>query len=81
MRRGERVLGPRLFSGLLRPTFYRQFVGGDTQSELTRTIEKLSAANLRLMVCPVQEEDVGESSGDECVVSICKLIFTLTPSP
>ena len=65
MRHGERFLGSRLFSGLLRPTFYRQFVGGDTREELVRTVEKLRETNLRLMVCPVQEEDVGEGSGDE----------------
>jgi hypothetical protein len=34
MRAGERVLGRRLFSLLARPSFYTQFVGGDTEQEL-----------------------------------------------
>ncbi len=31
---GERVLGKNMFSLVARPTFYRQFVGGDTEQEL-----------------------------------------------
>jgi hypothetical protein len=34
MRAGERILGKGLFSLVARPTFYRQFVGGDTEQEL-----------------------------------------------
>jgi hypothetical protein len=34
MRAGERILGKGLFSLVARPTFYRQFVGGDTEEEL-----------------------------------------------
>ncbi len=64
MRRGRSLLGGRLFSGLVRPTFYRQFVGGDTAAELTHTADRLTESGLRLMVCPVQEEDVGEAGGD-----------------
>ncbi len=31
---GERILGKDMFSLVARPTFYRQFVGGDTEQEL-----------------------------------------------
>ena len=65
MKTGQRVLGSRVFPLLLRPTFYRQFVGGDTENELKATTETLSKSRLRLMVCPVQEEDVGEAAGSE----------------
>jgi hypothetical protein len=34
MRGCERLLGNRFFSLLARPTFYTQFVGGDTEQEL-----------------------------------------------
>jgi hypothetical protein len=34
MQAGERILGKGLFSLVARPTFYRQFVGGDTEQEL-----------------------------------------------
>ena len=63
------VLGPfSPVSAVIRPTFYRQFVGGDTEKELTSTAEKLKSAGLRLMVCPAQEEDQGEAEiGNESV--------------
>lgn len=52
MRIGERVLGQQLFGFFIRPTFYRQFVGGETESELIETAKTLTKSNLRLMVCP-----------------------------
>jgi hypothetical protein len=64
MRRSSAILGTGIFSSLVRPTFYRQFVGGDTAEELTYTAGKLTKSALRLMVCPVQEEDAGESGGN-----------------
>jgi hypothetical protein len=65
MKTGQKFLGGRLFPLLLRPTFYRQFVGGDSEKELTVTADTLAKSKLRLMVCPVQEEDVGEAEGSE----------------
>ena len=41
MRFGEKWLGQRIFSALARPTFYTQFVGGDTEQELTETSSKV----------------------------------------
>ena len=37
MRWSERWLGDRIFSAVARQTFYRQFVGGDTERELAAT--------------------------------------------
>jgi hypothetical protein len=34
MRGCEKVFGERLFSMVARPTFYKHFVGGDTEAEL-----------------------------------------------
>ena len=65
MTAGQKYLGDRIFDLLLRPTFYRQFVGGDSESELLVTTQTLVKSGLRLMVCPVQEEDVGEAEGSE----------------
>ena len=50
---------------IARPTFYRQFVGGDSEQELRDTQALLAKANIRLMVCPAMEEDAGEGGGDE----------------
>jgi len=65
MKKAEAILGSRIFSAVARPTFYRQFVGGDTEEELRLTTELMKASGLRLMVCPAMEEDEGEGSGDE----------------
>ena len=65
MRFGEKYLGERIFSSIARPTFYRQFVGGDTEEELKRTSATLAKAGIRLMVCPAMEEDAGEGGGAE----------------
>jgi len=65
MRFGEKYLGERIFSSIARPTFYRQFVGGDTEEELARTSKILAKAGIRLMVCPAMEEDAGEGGGLE----------------
>ena len=50
MRGSKALMGSRLFSALVRPTFYRQFVGGDTGAELKDTADRLSESGLRLMV-------------------------------
>ncbi len=61
---GSRLLGARLFASLARPTFYAQFVGGESEQELDDTYKScLQKVGLQLMVCPVQEEDVGDSEG------------------
>jgi len=61
MRGCERVFGEKLFSLLARPTFYRHFVGGDTEAELRATRNELAKAGIHLMVCPAFEEDAGET--------------------
>jgi len=64
-RSAQKVIGKRLFSAIARPTFYTQFVGGDTGPELIHTLHLLNKTGFRLMVCPAQEEDEGEGSSDE----------------
>ena len=53
MRWSERVLGERLFSALARPTFYKQFVGGDTESELALTTHQV--VNIKLVELHLEE--------------------------
>ena len=59
---GQKLLGSNLFSKFTRPLFYAQFVGGDTEIELAKTAKILLDSNIRLMVCPVQEEDIDDGS-------------------
>ncbi|NXO60724.1 HYPDH dehydrogenase, partial [Aramus guarauna] len=56
----RKVLGPRLWGGLLRATFYGQFVGGETPGEVTATAGRLRAVGLRPMLAVPIEEDVGQ---------------------
>ena len=60
MKQCQKILGPRFFGLVARPTFYNQFVGGDSEVQLQRTVDGLKKAGVRLMVCPVQEEDVSD---------------------
>ena len=62
MQYGQKLLGNNLFSKLSRPFFYAQFVGGDTEKELAHTAKVLLDSKVRLMVCPVQEEDIDDGS-------------------
>ena len=47
MKRGQNIFGKKVFSMVARPTFYDQFVGGDTKEELQITVEGLNKANVR----------------------------------
>jgi len=62
---GQKLLGSNLFSKFTRPLFYAQFVGGDTEIELAKTAKILLDSKIRLMVCPVQEEDIDDGSEND----------------
>ncbi|CAN7985195.1 unnamed protein product [Ixodes pacificus] len=58
------MLGRRLFTALVGPTFYRQFVGGSSLHELQACVGQLRCAQVRPMVaCPLEEE--GEATDVE----------------
>lgn len=57
------LLGKRVFSLLLRPTVYAQFVAGENEAEISESMRKMSLLGLRPMLAVPIEEDVGESSG------------------
>ncbi|KAF1626461.1 UNVERIFIED_CONTAM: Hydroxyproline dehydrogenase, partial [Eudyptes robustus] len=54
------VLGARLWGGVLRATFYGQFVGGETPGEVAAAAGRLRAVGLRPMLAVPTEEDVGQ---------------------
>ncbi|XP_061667133.1 hydroxyproline dehydrogenase [Syngnathoides biaculeatus] len=59
------VLGRRAFSSLMRCTVYAQFVAGENEEEIARSMEKMSTVGLRPMLAVPIEEDLGESTGEE----------------
>ncbi|XP_054623195.1 hydroxyproline dehydrogenase isoform X1 [Dunckerocampus dactyliophorus] len=59
------ILGRRLFSSLLRPTVYAQFVAGENEKEISKSMEKMSLLGLRPMLAVPIEEDLGESTGEK----------------
>ncbi|XP_061911750.1 hydroxyproline dehydrogenase isoform X1 [Entelurus aequoreus] len=59
------ILGRRLFSLLLRPTVYAQFVAGENEKEISKSMEKMSLLGLRPMLAVPIEEDLGESTGEK----------------
>lgn len=61
----RRLLGKRGFSLFLRPTVYAQFVAGESEAEISQSMEKMSALGLRPMLAVPIEEDLGESTGEK----------------
>ncbi|KAM9715971.1 hydroxyproline dehydrogenase isoform 1-T2 [Menidia menidia] len=61
---GRFLLGRRGFSLLLRPTVYAQFVAGESEGEISQSMEKMSLLGLRPMLAVPIEEDLGESTGE-----------------
>ncbi|KAF6734776.1 putative proline dehydrogenase 2 [Oryzias melastigma] len=59
------ILGGKAFSLMLRPTVYAQFVAGENESEISRSMEKMSLLGLRPMLAVPIEEDLGESVGEK----------------
>ena len=57
------ILGKRGFALLLRPFVYAQFVAGETEGEISQSMEKMSALGLRPMLAVPIEEDLGEGTG------------------
>lgn len=59
------LLGRRGFSLVLRPTVYSQFVAGESENEISRSMEKMSSLGMRPMLAVPIEEDLGESTGEK----------------
>jgi hypothetical protein len=59
MRAGERILGKGLFSLVACPTFYRQFVGSDTEQEL-RSVTNRVGYMLQQSVMWAEERIMGK---------------------
>ena len=57
------LLGRRGFSFVLRPTVYAQFVAGESETEISQSMEKMKLLGLRPMLAVPIEEDLGESTG------------------
>ncbi|XP_074787066.1 hydroxyproline dehydrogenase [Athene noctua] len=60
----RRVLGRRLWGGLLRATFYGQFVGGETPRELAAAGARLRALGLRPMLAVPTEGEGQDHDGE-----------------
>lgn len=58
------ILGRWGFSLLVRPTVYAQFVAGESEAEISTSMEKMSSLGLRPMLAVPIEEDLGEGTGE-----------------
>ncbi|XP_040032160.2 hydroxyproline dehydrogenase [Gasterosteus aculeatus] len=59
------LVGRRLFSLMLRPTVYAQFVAGEDEGEISQSMQKMSSLGLRPMLAVPIEEDLGATSGEK----------------
>lgn len=60
----RKVLGQRCFCMVVRPSVYAQFVAGETEDEITDSMQKMSSLGLHPMLAVPIEEDLGESTGE-----------------
>ncbi|XP_061196348.1 uncharacterized protein LOC133204611 [Saccostrea echinata] len=60
----RRLMGRPLFNMIMRPTFYRQFVGGHDLTSLQTTVDRLQAAGIGPFVMVALEEDVKDDGPD-----------------
>ncbi|KAI5617654.1 hydroxyproline dehydrogenase, partial [Silurus asotus] len=59
------LLGRRVFAMVVRPFVYAQFVAGETENEISASMEKMNSLGLHPMLAVPIEEDLGESSGEK----------------
>lgn len=57
-------MGQRCFCMVVRPSVYAQFVAGETEAEITDSMQKMSSLGLHPMLAVPIEEDLGESTGE-----------------
>lgn len=62
MKLGQKILGRRVFAGVMKTTFYGQFVAGDKKSDISRTVNRLQKAGVGTMLYLSLESDVGEGT-------------------
>ncbi|XP_029647696.1 hydroxyproline dehydrogenase-like [Octopus sinensis] len=64
LRTGERILGERLMSVVLKSTLYGQFVAGETRPEIEKTIKALKAAGIGSLLGMPMEQDADDNAGE-----------------
>ncbi|XP_071092876.1 hydroxyproline dehydrogenase-like [Haliotis cracherodii] len=62
---GQRLLGTRLFSALMRPVFYGQFVAGTSRSEILDCVSRQQKAGIGPLLSVPIEEDVNDCKIDQ----------------
>ncbi|XP_062593110.1 hydroxyproline dehydrogenase-like [Saccostrea cucullata] len=60
----RRLMGRPLFNAMMRPTIYKQFVGGDDVTSFQATVDRLQAAGMGPLVMVTLEEDVKDDGPD-----------------
>lgn len=75
MRWVDRVCGRRMLRILFKPTFYNQFVGGETTDEIRSCVRRLAETNMRAMLAATMEEDIGEGGDENVYQNNCQRIL------
>ena len=55
------MVGQKTINALIKPTFYSQFVGGDSEEDFLKVMQKRREQNLRLMLLPLYEDELDET--------------------
>lgn len=57
----KKLIGEKLFTRLMQPTFYEQFVAGDNEKDMTSVIRRLEKCHIRPMIACMMEDDAKSS--------------------
>lgn len=71
----NKCLGRNLFSALFKPAVYNLYVAGDGEKDILSAMQKLEGQNLKPLLSPMLEEDLGTKSCEEVHVTNFKTIL------
>ncbi|XP_046569752.1 hydroxyproline dehydrogenase-like [Haliotis rubra] len=67
MRLGQRLLGTRLFSAVMKPVFYGQFVAGTSKAEVLDCVSRQRKAGIGpLLSVPIEQDVSSSNTNEEC---------------
>lgn len=65
MKLGQTVLGKRLFSYVMKATFYGQFVAGEDRDDIKPTIHRMHGFGVKSILDYSVEEDISDEQAEE----------------
>jgi len=71
MKIGQKVLGKKLFSAVMKRTFYGQFVAGEDTVRITPTIHRMQSFGVKSILDYSVEEDLSQEEAEQVEMEAC----------